>query len=199
VSGESWPMRPVRTMLRLLPIVLVASFVFLESDGGRGEQTPFGRTPPRPKVVGPRAPPPPGANAAPNGLTNRLRNLLGGASTNRPKPADDEAAAAGDRRGPRDMIDGRVPHNPSQAKQLEHAEQLIAAGHPDQALERLEFVLGNSEHATVRTSDGRPALVAWEANRLLARLPGSALETYRLRHDAQATQLYHDAQATGNW
>ena len=97
------------------------------------------------------------------------------------------------------MIDGRVPHNPSQAKQLEHAEQLIAAGHPEQALERLEFVLANSDHATVRTSDGRPGLVAWEANRLLARLPASALETYRLRHEAQATQLYHDAQATGNW
>ncbi len=75
------------------------------------------------------------------------------------------------------MIDGRVPHNPSQAKQLEHAEQLIAAGHGDQALERLEFVLANSDHATVRTSDGRPGLVAWEANRLAR--PASGQRAWR--------------------
>ena len=54
------------------------------------------------------------------------------------------------------MIDGRVPHNPSQAKQLEHAEQLIVGGHADQALERLEFLLTNSDRATIRTADGRP-------------------------------------------
>ena len=92
-----------------------------------------------------------------------------------------------------------MPHNPSQAKQLEHAEQLIAAGHPDQALERLEFVLTNSDHATVRTSDGRPGLVAWEANRLLARLPATASKPIGCGTKPRPTQLYHDAQATGNW
>lgn len=168
-------MRPVRAMLRLLPIVLVALFLLLEGVPGTAEQTPVQRSRAGRNALGRRNPPVPAGNPIPNPLANRLRSLLGnrGNANVRPKAEGDEPAAAGDRRGPRDMIDGRVPHNPSQAKQLEHAEQLIAAGHPEQALERLEFVLANSDHATVRTSDGRPGLVAWEANRLLARLPAS--------------------------
>jgi outer membrane protein assembly factor BamB/tetratricopeptide (TPR) repeat protein len=134
---------------------------------------------------------------APNPLSKLFQNWIG--DNGREKPSGNEANGAADHHGPRDMIDGRVPHNPSQAKQLEHAEQLIAGGHADQALERLEFLLTNSDRATIRTADGRPGLVAWEANRLLGRLPANALDTYRLRHEAQAAQLFDDAQKTGNW
>ncbi len=116
---------------------------------------------------------------APNPLSKLFQNWIG--DNGREKPSGNEANGAADHHGPRDMIDGRVPHNPSQAKQLEHAEQLIAGGHADQALERLEFLLTNSDRATIRTADGRPGLVAWEANRLLGRLPANALDTYRLR------------------
>ena len=200
-------MRLVRGMLRLLPILLVASSLAIDGQGRAWAQNansrPFGRRSATRKQA---APPPPGA-ASPNPLSRLFRDVLGERpkdkdkepENGRPKTDSEDAGALGDRRGPRDNIDGRVPHNPSQAKQLEHAEQLIAAGHWDQALERLELVLSNSDRATVRTSEGRPQLVAWEANRLLARLPATALSTYRLRHEAQAAQLYREAQATGNW
>jgi len=60
---------------------------------------------------------------------------------------------------------------------------------PDQAL------------AQARAADqtGRPGLLAWEANRLLGRLPAGVLDTYRIRHEAQARQMFQDAQQTGNW
>ncbi len=113
--------------------------------------------------------------------------------------ADREGAVAAERRGPRDSIDGRIPHNATESKHLEQAEQLLAAGHGDQALEILEIVLAHSNHATIRTSDGRPGLVAWEANRLLGRLPAAELETYRLRHEAQARELDRAGRRSGNW
>ncbi|HEX4069553.1 MAG TPA: hypothetical protein VHX68_00220, partial [Planctomycetaceae bacterium] len=95
-------MRPVRAMLRFLPIVLVALFLFLESVPGTAEQTPVQRA----RAIPPR-------NPVPNPLANRLRSLLGngGNANARPKSEGEDTAAAGDRRGPRDMIDGRVPHN----------------------------------------------------------------------------------------
>ncbi|HEV8004189.1 MAG TPA: PQQ-binding-like beta-propeller repeat protein, partial [Planctomycetaceae bacterium] len=129
---------------------------------------------------------------------------LGGRAsrTRAEEPADAperEAAGAVERRGPRDSIDGRIPHNATESKHLEQAEQLIAAGHADQALEILEIVLAHSSHATIRTADGRPGLVAWEANRLLGRLPIAQLETYRLRHEAQARELDRAARRSGNW
>ena len=132
-----------------------------------------------------------------------FQNLLGGNSSG--SRADDrdasdrEAAAAIERRGPRDSIDGRIPHNAAESKRLEQAEQLISAGHADQALEILEIVLAHSDHATIRTPDGRPGLVAWEANRLLAHLPAAQLEVYRLRHEAQARELERAGRRAGNW
>ncbi|HET6324229.1 MAG TPA: PQQ-binding-like beta-propeller repeat protein, partial [Planctomycetaceae bacterium] len=77
--------------------------------------------------------------------------------------------------------------------------QLMAAGHADQALEILEIVLAHSDHATIRTPDGRPGLVAWEANRLLGRLPAAQMDVYRLRHEAQARELERTARRLGNW
>ena len=182
-------MRLVRAMLRLLPIMLVASLLLI--DGGATNGQPLNR---RARIwVGPVRKgnmTPPAAGNSPRMLGDRDRDKTDEGDSNTP-PSE--------HRGPRDSIDARVPHNSSQAKQLEQAEQLITAGHWDQALERLEHVLAHSDHATMRMSDGRPGLVAWEANRLLARLPASALDTYRLRHEAQAGQLYRDAQQSGNW
>jgi outer membrane protein assembly factor BamB len=197
-------MRLFRATLQLVPIAVVGSFLFVEGIGPAQAQAPNYRLQSRRTPVRKGAPPPPSAagNPSVNPLSKLFRNLLGdgGKDSNRLGADDDEATgSSADRRGPRDVIDGRIPHNSSQGKQLEQTEQLIAAGHWDQALERLEHVLANSDHATVRTSDGRPGLVAWEANRLLGRLPASALETYRLRHEAQARQLFRDAQQTGNW
>jgi outer membrane protein assembly factor BamB/tetratricopeptide (TPR) repeat protein len=114
--------------------------------------------------------------------------------------ADREGAATTvERRGPRDSIDGRIPHNATESKHLEQAGQLMASGQFDQALELLEIVLAHSDHATIRTPDGRPGLVAWEANRLLGRLPTAQLETYRLRHEAQAHELDRAGRRSGNW
>jgi outer membrane protein assembly factor BamB len=134
-----------------------------------------------------------------------LRNLFGGGATPSPRTddagdsADREGSAAIERRGPRDSIDGRIPHNATESKHLEQAEQLLGSGHEDQALEILEIVLAHSNHATIRTPDGRPGLVAWEANRLLGRLPAAQLDTYRLRHEAQARELERTARRLGNW
>ena len=75
----------------------------------------------------------------------------------------------------------------------------MAAGHADQALEILEIVLAHSDHATIRTPDGRPGFVAWEANRLLGRLPAAQMDVYRLRHEAQARELDRAARRSGNW
>ena len=125
-----------------------------------------------------------GAARAPTSATNNRR--CGGSrrsGNNRPSV------------GSCDSIDGRIPHNATESKHLEQAEQLIASGHWDQALELLEIVLAHSDHATIRTPDGRPGLVAWEANRLLGRLPAAQLETYRLRHEAQARELDRAAAA----
>ena len=76
---------------------------------------------------------------------------------------------------------------------------MIEGSHWDQALDVLEVVLAHAGHATIRTPDGRPGLVAWEANRLIGRLPAAQLETYRLRHEAQARQLDRDGRRSGNW
>jgi outer membrane protein assembly factor BamB len=111
-----------------------------------------------------------------------------------------EGESRASRRGPRDAVDARIPHDSTQGKHLEQAEQLIEQGQWDPALERLEILLaGSANHATIRTPDGHPRLVAWEANRLLGRLPASVLDTYRLKHEAQARQLYLDAQQMANW
>ena len=188
LPGKSWPILLVRTALRIVPGVLVASLFWTDAAGFAQAPVPAHRPAGRRNQRGRQA-----AQPSPNTLPRLFQNLFGGGS---PKPASEEGAAA-DHHGPRDMIDGRVPHNPSQAKQLEHAELLIAGGHWDQALERLEFLLASSDRATIRTADGRPGLVAWEANRLLGQLPASALETYRLRHEAQAAQMLDDAQKDG--
>jgi outer membrane protein assembly factor BamB len=184
-------MRLVRATLRLMPIMLVASFLLIDGGGPTNAQIPDRRA----RIWGGpvrkgNSSPPAAGNSAPRVLGDRDRDKTDEGDSNTP---------ASEHRGPRDSIDARVPHNSSQAKQLEQAEQLITAGNWDQALERLEHVLAHSDHATMRMSDGRPGLVAWEANRLLARLPTSALDTYRLRHEAQAGQLYRDAQQSGNW
>jgi outer membrane protein assembly factor BamB len=133
-----------------------------------------------------------------------FRQLLG--RRNAPSPAADDRGdgadareSAGERHGPRDSIDGRIPHNATQSKHLEQADQMMASGHWDQALEVLESVLAHSDHATMRTPDGRPGLVAWEANRLLGRLPAPQLEVYRLRHEAQARELDRAGRLAGNW
>jgi outer membrane protein assembly factor BamB len=188
-------MSVVRAALRILLAVLVAALLGLDATSFAQTQTPARR--PSGRRSQPRRTAPAPGNVAPNPLSKLFQNWLG--DNGHGKPSGDEASGAADHHGPRDMIDGRVPHNPSQAKQLEHAEQLIVGGHADQALERLEFLLTNSDRATIRTADGRPGLVAWEVNRLLGRLPAHALDTYRLRHEAQAAQLFDDAQKTGNW
>jgi outer membrane protein assembly factor BamB len=135
-----------------------------------------------------------------------LENLLGRGKTRgitddeRGDAGRDRDAASGtEHRGPRDLIDGRIPHNATQGKHLEQVEQSMAEGHWDQALEILEVVLSHSGHATIRTPDGRPGLVVWEANRLLGRLPAAQLETYRLRHEAQARELERAGRSSGNW
>lgn len=185
-------MRVVCAALRILTAVLVAALFW--TDAASFAQTPAPARRPNGRRTHPRRPPPAPGNVAPNPFSKLFQNLMGDGGR-----AQSENGSTSDHHGPRDMIDGRVPHNPSQAKQLEHAEQLISGGHWDQALERLEFLLANSDRATIRTPDGRPSLVAWEANRLLGRLPANAMETYRLRHEAQAAQLFDDAQKSGNW
>src|SRR5579859_4613986 len=82
-------------------------------------------------------------------------NLLGGGpparlgNESRGEGTDREGAAT-ERRGPRDSIDGRIPHNATESKHLEQAGQLMTSGQWDQALEILEIVLAHSDHATIR-------------------------------------------------
>jgi outer membrane protein assembly factor BamB/tetratricopeptide (TPR) repeat protein len=160
-----------------------------KSDKDKSEDAPPAATRRRPRRNLPRS--------------GYLQSLLGRGPNARPQgdegDADRDAVGTGERRGPRDSIDGRIPHNATQSKHLDQAEQLIEEGHPDQALELLEIVLSHSDHATIRTSDGRPGLVAWEANRLLGRLPAAQIETYRLRHEAQAREMERTGRSTGNW
>lgn len=191
-----------RAALRLVPITVVALLLFVEGSSPLSAQDQ--RRAGRPPRAAETAPPPPDKPAPPapaNPLSKIFRSLLGA-----PEPGGNDRSGAleteqarAERRGPRDAVDGRIPHNSNLGKHLEHAEQLVAAGNTDQALELLEIILANSDHATIRTADGRPGLVAWEANRLLARLPNGVRETYRLRHEAQARQLARDARETGNW
>ena len=207
-------------MQKKYPLLRIAAFAallgFLTGDTLPGQESP----PRSPRTQKNDAPPPPEAGAkdkdkdaaapelarprrttprsAPWNFNNR------NARSNAPPEevgdvVTDHDSATPERRGPRDSIDGRIPHNATQSKHLDQAEQLIEGSHWDQALDVLEVVLAHAGHATIRTPDGRPGLVAWEANRLIGRLPAAQLETYRLRHEAQARQLDRDGRRAGNW
>src|SRR5579862_1333411 len=161
-------MGPFRATLRLVPITVVALLFFVEGSSPLSAQVQ--RRAGRPRRGAETAPPPPEKPAAPvpaNPLSKISRSLLGA-----PEPGGNDRSGAletdqarAERRGPRDAVDGRIPHNSNLGKHLEHAEQLVVGGNTDQALELLEIILANSDHATIRTADGRPGLVAWEANR----------------------------------
>jgi outer membrane protein assembly factor BamB/tetratricopeptide (TPR) repeat protein len=208
----------MRTQNRLLAIGAMASALGLsvfdtlpaQVTTPRRPQARPNDAPPPPELTDKQQPPKKENNAATSRARRQppqpdsFRNFGRPGAFSPPRPdergdASDREGAAAERRGPRDSIDGRIPHNATESKHLEQAAQLMASGQPDQALEILEVVLAHSGHATIRTPDGRPGLVAWEANRLLSRLPAAQLETYRLRHEAQARELDRTGRRTGNW
>jgi outer membrane protein assembly factor BamB len=208
----------MRAHIRLLGIGAMAAVVGLTVYGPLPAQT---NSRPRRSQARPNdAPPPPEANdkeatdkdkedtaakkksrrpVAPPDFRNFRRGGVFTPRSDEHGDSGDREGAAGEYHGPRDSIDGRIPHNATESKHLDQAEQAMSSGRPDQALEILEIVLAHSDHATIRTPDGRPGLVAWEANRLLGRLPAAQLETYRLRHEAQARELDRAGHLSGNW
>ena len=133
---------------------------------------------------------------AANPLGNLFKKLFGGAK--KPgAPIIPQRGPADGKRGGRDKIDYRAPHDPDQTKYLRLAASQIAEGEFEEATKALQYLLELPDESLVQLADGRWGSLRHEAIRMIGQLPKEDYQAYRLQHGAAANQMLVEADASG--